>query len=73
MTKTEYRKSKVSLEDAQKFVGGYVEVVSLGKRQMLVNEEGLLIGLPVNPEASQLAGQMIVGNALVLEGRAVWK
>jgi hypothetical protein len=39
---------------------------------MLVNEEGLLKELPYNPIASQLAGYTIVGNAIVLEGKALW-
>jgi hypothetical protein len=70
-----------SLEEAQKFVGGYVEVVSFvaplesGNHvaQLLVNEEGLLMGLPVNEEASRLAGQRIVGNALLLIEEALWE
>ena len=61
------------LEDCQKVVGGFVEMVYLEDgRQMLVNEEGLLKELPYNPIASQLAGHTIVGNAIVLEGKALW-
>jgi hypothetical protein len=61
------------LEDCQKVVGGFVEMVYLEDgRQMLVNEEGLLKELPYNPIASQLAGHTIVGNAIVLEGKAQW-
>jgi hypothetical protein len=62
-----------TLEHAQKIVGGYVEIVYLPNGdQMLVAEEGLLKQLPVNPQATFLAGKMIVGNALVLRGGAKW-
>lgn len=40
--------------------------------QLLVNEEGLILRLPSNPTASQMAGQPIVGNALLLKGDAQW-
>lgn len=64
------RKSPISLEKAQKFVGGYVEVVRLGGRKvLLVNEDARVIKNrpPVNKEASNVAGQEILGNAVVLE------
>jgi hypothetical protein len=63
-----------SLEEAQLAVGGYVELVRLKDgRQVLVNEEGLLQRLPINEEASLLCNRTIVGNALVLSGKAKWK
>jgi hypothetical protein len=63
-----------TLEEVQSFVGGIVEVVRLpGGAQLLVNEEGLIYGLPLNKEATQIAGQSIVGNALVLRGKARWR
>ncbi len=63
-----------TLEEAQGAVGGYVELVELegGGRQLIVNEEGLLLNLPVNPEATLLAGVLIVGPALLLEGDNRW-
>jgi hypothetical protein len=62
------------LEEAQSFVGGLVELVRLpGNVQMLVNEEGLIYGLPLNRAASQIAGQPIVGNALILRDEARWR
>lgn len=73
-----------TLEEAQAFVGGYVELIQLpgGNRQMLVREDGLLIkGLETNPEASHivqneslimLSQRGIVGNAMILEGAARW-
>ena len=40
--------------------------------QILVNEEGLLKGLPFNEEATELCGTGIVGNAVILKGDARW-
>ena len=55
------------LREVQKMVGGYVEVVYLRDgRIMLVDEEGLLKGLPLNRAASRMAGRPIVGEALVM-------
>lgn len=64
-----------TLEACQRVVGGYVEMVTLdnGKRQMLVNEEGLLQSLPVNRIASAIAGKHIVGDVVILSGSARWK
>lgn len=67
-----------TLEEAQEFVGrpghrDLVEIVRLPNGdQMLVNEEGLLFNLPVNPAATLVAQRLIVGNALVLTGKAKW-
>lgn len=58
-------KENISLKSAQEIVGGYVErVLCRDDTILLVNEEGLLEGLPVNEEASAIAGQMIVGNVI---------
>lgn len=55
------------LREVQKMIGGYVEVVYLRDgRIMLVDEEGLLKGLPLNRAASRMAGRPIVGEALVM-------
>ena len=62
-----------SLEEAQKFVEGFVEMVYLRDSQLLVNEEGLLKGLAVNERASLKAQRVIVGNALILKGQAMWR
>lgn len=65
--------NRPSLEEAQKLVGGYVELVTLpGGDQLLVNEEGLLRGLDYNPAASDLTGGHIVGPAILLQGKARW-
>jgi len=61
-----------TLEEAQKEVGGYVQMLEFSEGQLLFNEEGRLKGLPDNPTASEIAGQNIVGNALFLKGSAKW-
>lgn len=47
---------KITLEEAQQIVGGYIEIPrsKLAHRSLVVNEEGLLIGLPANTEATKL-------------------
>ena len=66
---------KPTLEEAQKIVGGYVEMVHSPKQpdwQILVKEEGLLRDLPYNQEATELCGTGIVGHAIILKGDAKW-
>lgn len=62
--------SKWTLEELQKHVGGYVEVIArtncLPGNMMLVDEDGLSKGLEVNNRASLKAGRKIVGNALIV-------
>ena len=48
-------KDEPTLESAQEFVGGYVEGISFPNGDyLIVNEEGKLMGLPLNPEATAL-------------------
>ena len=48
-------KDEPNLKEAQEFVGGYVEGISLPNGDyLLVNEEGKLMNLPLNPEATTL-------------------
>ena len=48
-------KTTPSLKEAQDFVGGYVECITFPNGDVLiVNEEGKLRGLPLNPEATLL-------------------
>lgn len=62
---------KLTLEEMQEFVGGLIELVYLKNGDhLIINEEGLLLQLPQNQEASMIAEQMIVGNALILKGKA---
>ena len=70
---TYIKDKRPSLQEAQAIVGGYVEIViDNGDMQLLVNEEGLLKDLPLNQEASLMAGRPLVGPALVLKGDALW-
>ena len=62
----------------QKIVCGYIEIIRLNDgRLMIVNEEGLLQGLPVNIEATNIlrrdhsTTQYIVGNAIVCDSDMV--
>ena len=59
----------LSLEMAQKLVGGYVEVVSPKLTPgvvILVNEDGLRLNLPINPVGTGLYGDTIVGDIIIL-------
>jgi len=64
-----------TLDRAQELVGGLVEMVRSPTDpdiQILVNEEGLLKGLPFNNEASKLCDTGIMGDAVILKGEAKW-
>lgn len=58
------------LEELQKLVGGYIELVNIrlggGIKQLLVNEDGLQKKLKYNKKASALYHGMIVGDAVLL-------
>lgn len=65
---------KLQMEEMQEIVGGYFEYVSLSDgRLIIVNEKGLLQGLPVNIEATNIlrrdhaTTQYIVGNAIICD------
>jgi len=67
-------KGRLSLDEMQKFVGGYIEHVDLDKgRHLIVNEEGKVNGLPGNRLATDEWCKMygptdfICGDALILE------
>ena len=48
-------KNTPDLKGAQEFVGGYVECITIPTGDLLIiNEEGKLMGLPLNPEATML-------------------
>lgn len=57
-----------TLDALQAAVDGYIEAVTLvpGKAVMIVNEEGLLRGMPYNAFATLIAAKNIVGPALVV-------
>ena len=62
-------KNTPTLKEAQDFVGGYVECITWPNGDLLiVNEEGKLKGLPLNPEAS-LLWKMTFDNDNYVTGR----
>ena len=67
-------KRKFSLEEVQKMIGGYVEIVHLnGDDILLCDEEGRLKLLPINSMATEKAkamgfkGDVLVGDVLFLK------
>jgi len=67
---------QLTLEQAQDIVGGYVQLYVPPQNshlQVLVNEDGISLKLPINHKASRLCGCTIVGNAIVLSGEARWQ
>lgn len=52
------------LEALQAMVGGYIETVPFGDHLAIVNEEGRIMGLPVN---FLLYGEPICGTAVICE------
>ena len=72
---------KLTLEQMQKLVGGYIEIHYLptDKTNLVVNEDGKLYGLQPNETATELlidnyphlqGVDYVVGDALVLHGKA---
>jgi len=71
--KTYQPKVRPTLEEAQAMIGGYVVMaLNTPDMQVLVDEDGLAKELPFNHQASELCDDFIVGNAIVLEGKALW-
>ena len=55
-----------SLKELQKIVGGYIEFTKIPNGDtMVVNEEGIPKGLPINPGATLLAKKPIFGDVIV--------
>ena len=57
---------RLTLEQLQGLVGGLIEFADgewhgCPGRTLCVNEEGLLLGLPLNPHFPRLAGNVVVG------------
>ena len=69
----EFKGSHVTLEEMQKCVGGYIELIYLNDGMVLVvNEEGLILNLPYNERATIFATALegkehhIVGDVLLI-------
>ena len=62
-----------TLQELQKAVNGYIQVVSIHEGEhagklIIVDEEGLLKEEPiVNKEASNIAGQLIIGQVILID------
>jgi hypothetical protein len=66
-----WEEAEPSLEELQKFVGGYIEVVRCRDgSQLIVNDRGLLDQLPLNETATMY--NMVFGNGDNLVGNVVW-
>lgn len=65
------------LEELQKIVGGLIEVIGIGDEIMVLNDEGKLMGLPYNQDATALfrkhydTNDFIVGDVLVCKDNEV--
>lgn len=61
---------ELTLAEMQGLVGGYIERIRVkyhGKtHDMWVNEEGLLLGLSENVQASLIAQRLIVGDVFII-------
>ena len=65
----EDQKDEPNLKSAQDFVGGMVECITFPNGDLLIiNEEGKLMGLPLNPEAT-LLWRMTFDNDNYVTGR----
>lgn len=72
----EQMSDKPELDALQTAVGGYIALVMLEEPRyddeelvsahMYANDEGLLMGLPFNLLASQISGQHLVGDVVVI-------
>ena len=53
------------LEELQGYVGGLIDIVRLEDGDLLVvNDEGLIHGLPLNEQASWIAGSVLTGDVV---------
>ena len=78
-------KHEPNLKAAQEFVGGYVEGITFPNGDyLIINEEGKLMNLPLNPEATALwratftadkyafgSDDFVVGPAILIKAKAL--
>jgi len=69
--KTIFHDGKIDLNEAQKTIGGYIRPLYglRGDRVLLCDEDGEPKNLPLNHEASRLAGQPIRGTVIILDSK----
>lgn len=54
-----------TLDELQAFVGGYIQIIAVGSAWYVLNEEGKLLGLPANVQATHRAhGFLLDGDYL---------
>lgn len=62
-----------TLAELQGYVGGYIQMISVGSSLYVLNEEGKLLGLPANMAATHRAhdflyhGDYLCGDVLICE------
>lgn len=67
MIEDEVEHDTLDLSYYQSVVGGYIEPVYINEDEvMLVNDEGLINGMPFNRQATLLAQIPIMGNVIVI-------
>lgn len=65
---------KTRLETLQKLVGGYIEVININGKDLILNEEGIILELPMNPWSQYLTfktvweGQWFCGDLVLIDG-----
>ena len=67
----QHKDESPSLSDAQKFVGGWVEVVQVNDGILIIDEEGKLKDKPVNEVASKMYADKY-GDADIIVGDAIF-
>lgn len=69
------RRRAFSVAELQEYVGGYFELIPIGDNYLVVNDEGFLMNLPLNENASKITAQLgwlpVVGDALFTEKRFI--
>ena len=66
-------KKYFSLKELKEIVGGYIEILDLDDAYMVINEEGKLLNLPFNLDATRIyqhftkIGDYIVGDVLICD------
>lgn len=67
--------AKTRLETLQKLVDGYIEIIHINGNDIVLNEEGRLLKLPINPSSYEIGknsiweNEIFRGNIIVIEGR----
>ena len=67
----QHKDESPSLSDAQKFVGGWVEVVQVNDGILIIDEEGKMKNKPVNEVASKMYADKY-GDADIIVGDAIY-